>query len=325
MKRKALIVMAIVVAGGLLSVIPWVNRAVAKPLRVGVSSDVKSSLVFMADSQGFFKNKGLDVVMKEFEAGTMAVDDLMVDKLDIAIASEIVFVLRSFSRPDLRMAATICMASDVDLVFRMDRGIMKPQDLQGKSVAVTHGSGGEFFLHTYFLSNRIPVESVHVVDRKPSEMVKAVADGIVDAALCWPPYTTEMAKQLGTNGDLWPAQSGQNYYFALISKEGFLKQHTKAMEQFLAALSDAEAFMAKYPERARTVLRQKLAEAFLPTWSLYRFRLQLTQDLLVLMEREAKWAIRNDLVEKKEIPNYLDFFYFDALDKVKPEAVSIVH
>jgi NitT/TauT family transport system substrate-binding protein len=43
------------------------------------------------------------------------------------------------------------------------------------------------------------------------------------------------------------------------------------------------------------------------------------------MEQEAKWAIRNRLVEAKEVPNYLDFFYFNALDKVKPEAVSIVH
>ena len=43
------------------------------------------------------------------------------------------------------------------------------------------------------------------------------------------------------------------------------------------------------------------------------------------MEREAKWAMRNNLVEKGEVPNYLDSFYFDALDKVKPEAVTIVH
>ena len=43
------------------------------------------------------------------------------------------------------------------------------------------------------------------------------------------------------------------------------------------------------------------------------------------MEREANWAMRTKLVEKKEMPNYLGFFYFEALDKVKPEAVSIVH
>lgn len=44
-----------------------------------------------------------------------------------------------------------------------------------------------------------------------------------------------------------------------------------------------------------------------------------------LMQQEAKWAMHNKLVAKKEMPNYLDFFSFDALEKVKPEAVSIVH
>lgn len=66
-------------------------------------------------------------------------------------------------------------------------------------------------------------------------------------------------------------------------------------------------------------------ESFIETWSRARHQLQLTQDLLVLMQQEAKWAMHNKLVAKKEMPNYLDFFSFDALEKVKPEAVSIVH
>ena len=100
------------------------------------------------------------------------------------------------------------------------------------------------------------------------------------------------------------------------------------IEQFIAALSDAEGFIVKYPDRAQALLRQRLgldADSFLETWSRARFQLQLSQDMLVLMEREAKWAIRSSLTDQREIPNYLDSFYFDAIDKVKPEAVSIVH
>jgi NitT/TauT family transport system substrate-binding protein len=91
----------------------------------------------------------------------------------------------------------------------------------------------------------------------------------------------------------------------------------------VSALSEAEVFIAKNPERTRALLRQRLSID--PDWSLYRFDLQLTQDQLVFMERQARWAIRNNLVMKKEMPNLLDFFYFNAVDKVKPEAVSIVH
>jgi NitT/TauT family transport system substrate-binding protein len=159
-------------------------------------------------------------------------------------------------------------------------------------------------------------------------MIKAIADGKIDAALSWAPHPAEMMKQLGAQGARWPAQSGQDSYIALYAKNHFLKKQPKMAEQFLAALSKAEGFIARYPDRARTIVRQRLKadpEPFLEAWSRSRVQLQLTQDLVILMEREAKWAIRHDLVEEKEMPNFLDSFHFDALDKVKPEAVSIVH
>jgi len=327
LKRGILIGVAFAIAGLLPSVVPPVTQVFAEPLRVGVNKGVHSALIYLADAQGFFKKQGADIVVKEYEAGVLAVNDFIVDKLDIATASDFAFVAQSLKHRDLRMPAAICMASDSELVVRKDRGIAQPQDLKGKRIAVLRGGQTEFFLHNYLIFNRIPAGSVQIVDRTPSEMVKAMADGTIDAGLCWPPYSIQMAKQLGANGAHWPAQSGQDYYQVLFAREGFLKNKPKTMEQFLAALSDAEGFIAKYPDRAHSVLRQRLqiAEPFLPTWSLYRFQLQLSQDLLVLMEQEAKWAIRNKLVEKRDTPNYLDFFYFQALDKVKAEAVSVVH
>jgi NitT/TauT family transport system substrate-binding protein len=328
LKTKVLRVSAIAIAGVLFSAVLPVRGVLAEPVRVGVYRGIHSALVYVADSQGFFKSRGVDVVMEEHEAGILAVNDLIAGRVDVATASDFVFALRSFKHPDLRIPATICVGSDHGLVVRKDRGITRPQDLKGKRVAVTRGSSTEFFLYNYLIFNRIPAGSVHVVDQTPSEMVKAMADGAIDAALWLPPYTTMMEKQLGAKGAHWPAQSGQDYYFALFTKEAFLKKQPKEMEQFIAALSDAEAFIAKYPDRAQSVLQSSLKvdrETFLATWSRLLFRLQLTQDLIVLMEREAKWAIRNKLVESKTMPNYLQLFYFQALDKVKPEAVRIIH
>ena len=39
---------------------------------------------------------------------------------------------------------------------------------------------------------------------------------------------------------------------------------------------------------------------------------------------EARWAIREELADKEEVPDYLDFIYIDALEEVKPEAVTII-
>jgi ABC-type nitrate/sulfonate/bicarbonate transport system substrate-binding protein len=326
LKRGALTVA--VVAGVLLSVILSVREVCAEPLRLGVYRGAESALAYLADSEGFFKKQGIDVVMKEYETGVLAVNDLIADREDVATATQFAFVLQAFKYPDLRVPATISASTEAEFVVRKDRAVTRPQDLKGKQVAVVRGTSSEFFLYTYLIFNSVPAGTVRVVYHTPSEMVKAMADGTLDAALCWPPYTSRMEKQLGANGAVWPAQSGQEMYVALFAKEKYLRTQPKTMRQFLAALSDAEDLVAKYPDRAQAILRNRLKiddELFLATWSRTRTQLQLTQDLLLLMEREAKWAIRNRLIEKREMPNYLDFMYFDALDKVKPEAVSIVH
>jgi len=324
---KAFRLIAIAVLAGLL-ILSLAESGSSEPLRIGISRDIKCALIHVADVQGFFKKQGLDVVIKEYEVGVQAVNDLLAGKVDMATASDLVFVILSFKSPDLRMSGSICVASDQGLVVRKDRGIVKPRDLQGKRVAVIRGGQTEFSLHNFLTLNRLPAGSVRIAYHTPSEMVRAMADGTIDAALCWPPYTTEMMKQVPGQRVWWPAQSGQEYYFALFAREGFLKKERGAVERFLAGLLQAELFVGRNPDQAQAIVREWFGldtAAFREAWSRSRFHLQLTQDLLVLMEREARWAIRNKLVGNKEVPNYLNFFSFDALDKVKPEGVSIVH
>jgi NitT/TauT family transport system substrate-binding protein len=50
----------------------------------------------------------------------------------------------------------------------------------------------------------------------------------------------------------------------------------------------------------------------------------LDQTILVSLEDEARWAMKERLTDKKEIPNYLDFIFMDALEQAKPEAVTII-
>ncbi len=249
--KRRILPAIVVIAGLLLPLIPLVKQASSEPLRVGATPTVNCALIYLADSEGFFKKEGIDVVIQDYETGPLAVNDLVADKVDIATAVEIVLVLQSFTHPDLRIPATIGVLSNHDLVVRKDRGITRPQDLKGKRVAVTRGSSSEFFFYTYLIFNRIPAGSVQVVNLAPSEMVKAMADGTIDAAVSWPPYPAEMERQLGAKGARWPAQSGQDAYLLLLAKEGFLKKQPKAMERFLAALSETRRDMLRNIQTGR--------------------------------------------------------------------------
>ena len=219
LKRRCLLtVVALATAGVLLSVIPPAKQVSAEPLRVGVVPTPSFALIYLADSQGFFKKHGVDVVKTMYESGPAEVSDLAAGKVDIAIVSEFVFVLQAFAYPFLRIPAAIWAGSNMDLIVRKERGIKTPQDLKGKRVAVTRGSSGEFFFYQYLIFNRIPAGSVKVVYHAPSEMVKAMAGGRWTQPSAGPPYTTEMAKNWARRPPAGLPRAARTYYLVLLAQ-----------------------------------------------------------------------------------------------------------
>ena len=50
----------------------------------------------------------------------------------------------------------------------------------------------------------------------------------------------------------------------------------------------------------------------------------LTQSLIIEMENEAKWLMKNRYIKDKKAPNYLDYIYLKALKSIKPKAIKII-
>jgi len=52
--------------------------------------------------------------------------------------------------------------------------------------------------------------------------------------------------------------------------------------------------------------------------------LLLDQTMLISLEDIARWAIKEGLTGKNEVPNYLNFIYINTLEAIKPIAVTII-
>jgi NitT/TauT family transport system substrate-binding protein len=59
-------------------------------------------------------------------------------------------------------------------------------------------------------------------------------------------------------------------------------------------------------------------------WKEGKFTLFLDQALIVSLEDQARWAIKNKLTDATKAPNYLNYIYFDALEAVKPKSMTII-
>jgi NitT/TauT family transport system substrate-binding protein len=214
-----------------------------------------------------------------------------------------------------------------ELIARKDRGIDEIADVTDKKVGVTRKSAGEFVLGRFLTLNQLSFEDVEIVDLTPTEIIDAMGSGDIDAALTWEPYTYTIKQALGDTAISWPADSGQDTHFVLISKDAWLKAHPSAAERFLRALGQAETYVEDNDAEVRRFLQERFdydPDYLQSVWAKYEYSVSLPQALLVAMEDQARWRIENGLTDDTNVPNFLDFLYLDALEVTEPEAVTII-
>lgn len=295
--------------------------------KVRVAAGKSAVLVYIAKEQEFFQKNGLDVEIKDYQAGKLATDALLAGDADLSTAAQSVLANHGFERDDLRALVAIAAYQIKELVARKDRGIFKISDLKGKKVGVTKKSAGEFALGKFLIFNELSLKDVELVNLKPLEIVEAVINGEIDAALTWDPYVYNIKQILGDVVVSWPGDSGEDTTFLLLTKEEWLRAHPLTAERFLTALLEAEKYVKENSDKTQQFLKQRFDYEALYlqlVWPKYKFTVSLPQTLIVTMEGEARWRIKNNLTDAKEVPNYLNYIYLDALESVKPEAVTII-
>jgi len=284
------------------------------------------ALVYVAEDQGYFEENGLEVSIKDYESGKAAAEALIDGEADISTSAGFVFVSNSFDYADLRVLGTVATAEVKELVARRDKGITTIDDLIGKKIGVTKKSGGEFSLVTFLTFNGLSFQDVELVDLKPSEMVEDILNGDIDAAFTWDPNVYNIKEELGDNAISWPG--GKSFYFVLISKEDWIEDNPAAAERFMKSLLEAEDYIKDNSEESKEFVKYRFdyeSDYIDYSWPKQEYAVTLPQAMLILFEDQARWRIEHGLTDATEVPNYLDYIYFDALEEVKPEVVTIIH
>jgi NitT/TauT family transport system substrate-binding protein len=294
-------------------------------ITVAAAAYLTGALVYVAEDQGYFEENGLEVTIKDYGSGKAAADALLAGKADISTSADFVFVSNSFDHADLRVFGTVATAQVKELVARKDKGITTTDDLIGKKIGVTKKSGAEFLLGVFLIFNALSYEDVELVDLKPSEIVEAISNGDIDATFTWDPYLYNIKKELGDNAISWPG--GKDFYFVLITKEDWIENNPAAAERFMKSVLEAEDYIKDHPEEAKGFVKDRFnyeSDYMDYSWPKQEFAVILEQAMLIAFEDQARWRIDNNLTDATRVPNYLDYIYLDALEKVKPEAIGII-
>ena len=302
------------------------NRAPLEKITIGVDHSGLNALIWIAH-QRFAAANGLDLVLKTYPSGRDALKDLEASRLDLACCAEFVLVKEILAgQTNLRCLSAIASGEIDEVIARRDKGISRPEDLRGKSIGVPRTTSAEFFLGSFLTFNHLALTEVRIIDINPFDLADNLAAGKVDAVLVWEPITYEIVKKIGGNAVIWPAQAGQDSYWLLVAQEGNLKSKPMVAEKLLRVLSQAADFMKKRPEEALGIIAEKmqvpLAELQAGKYPM-KFELFLDQSLVLAMEDEARWMIRNKLTDRAAVPDFLNYLYVEPLARAAPKAVQI--
>ena len=287
-----------------------------------------NALLYVAEAQKLFAANGLQVTLKEdYDSGASAAAGMLNGEADIALAAEFPIVRQVFNKKDITSVGTIAKYENTYIIWRTDSGIKTIQDLKGKKVGVTLKTISEFYLGRTLDLNAINIQQVTLIDTRAPDSEKAIAGREVDAVATWEPWVAQINQRMGKEVITMPLQSGQYAYWNLASTSGWINNHANMIQRLIKSLVQAESYITRHQSEAKAIVgkRMNFDDAYLEIiWQRYQFSLSLDQSLILAMEDEARWMIKNKLTTEKTVPNFSDYIYEDALKPVKPEAVNII-
>jgi ABC-type nitrate/sulfonate/bicarbonate transport system substrate-binding protein len=330
LKRLQLIaVTAIIIVAIVSSALLYPNLSPTEPLEsvtIGHVPVESFALLYVAQSEGYFKQNGLNVTVTDYPTGTDAVNALTAGTVDFAGSSEYVVAYNALSHQNISVVASLGEAQIVDLIAPNNTGITQPADLVGKTIAVPKSTVGEFDLGLFLKTNGLSLSDIKLVYCPPGQLADAVSNGTVDAVVSWQLYSEQVKMALTAGYVSWPLQTTEPFFSVLSCRNDWLSSHNQTVNKLLIAFSEAQDYTQAHPAETQQIIKARFnyTDAYInAVWSRNNCTLTLTQKLQTVMTDEAQWMIQSNLTAQTSMPaigSYIDTGYLRA---VKPEAVTI--
>jgi len=296
------------------------------PVTIANSMNVNAGLMHVALARDLLGPRGLTATVQRHAFGKLALEAVVAGRADVATVADTPVVLASLRGEPLVVLATIGTTSrNTVLVARREAGIGAARDLAGKRVGLAHGTTADFFLESLMVRHGLLRAALREVELRPDQMGDALERGEVDAVVAWYPTVGVLQRRFGDRVVTFDAPDIFTETFNLVARPAWVRANRPAAERLLAALLEAEAVLQREPDAAHRDLAGAMGVApeELPK-DLFEYRVRLEQGLVLVLEEQARWALRAGLARPAAPFDVLALIDAAPLAAVRPDAVRLI-
>ena len=284
--------------------------------------------IYIADELVLFAANGINVTLRPFGIGLASYKAMLKGEVDVSGPTEYVVVGGALRHEKVHIISSIVKVDFLSIIGRKDHGIKKVSDLAGKRIGLPQNTIAEFYLGRFLDLHGMNINNVTLVDMNYSEGVNSIKSGAVSAVVTLPPFYDSIKSSFDAGVAEWSVQSGYWHFGVLTSTDDWIARNPDLVVRLLRAIDQANVYIAQHPQEAKAIVQKRLnldAASIDRAWQRISYTISLEQSLIVAMEDEARWMIKNNLTGEKTIPDFTEYIYLDGLKAVRPEAVSIIH
>ncbi|WP_157993009.1 ABC transporter substrate-binding protein [Leucobacter luti] len=228
--------------------------ASGEAIRMGTQPWLGYGQWYVAEDQGFFTDRGVDVALSSFNADADVNAALAANRLDMAnvgAQAALQFIEQGL---DVSIVLMLDSATEADAILS-GPGVSEVTDLAGKKVAFERGATSEILLAEALDAAGMSFDDVEVVEASADKVAPMLLAGRVDAGVTYEPYVSEaLGADAGVSALVTAGEFPGLITDVLVVRNEVLDERPDEVREVLGAWDDAVTFTADHTAEAREII-----------------------------------------------------------------------
>lgn len=213
---------------------------------------------------GKYQGVKYDIEWRDYSSGAPITNMMIGGKLDFGVMGDYPLVVNGAKLQQLQGARSLLITGTAYNLDGAGNGIVVPasstiytfRQLKGKTISVPVGSAAWGMLYKAAQDAGMKISDFNITNQDPMSGISSIAANKVDAHADFCPMS-EYMEYNGTGRMIYSgSETGVPYLHGVVVRAAFAKQYPEVVVAYLKALVSADAWIAKNPERASTLMSQ---------------------------------------------------------------------